>query len=176
MKLKKIAKIIDGHGLKGELKVKFLSSEIEWLDSLEFVVINEVQYDVISLRQNKTFWILKLKNLDDRNESEKLKGQDVLADESLFLTQDGEDPYLSELMGFSVEVDGRTAGDVVGFKETSAHFLLVLKTYKGYFEIPYVDDFIVEVLRSEKKIVMKFPEDLLSDEFKLKESFDDKKK
>ncbi len=172
MGLKLVGKIIDAHGIKGEFKIKFLSSEVEWLDSLDFVNIIETNYELVSLRQNKTFWILKLAEFNDRNSAETLKGKDVFADEALFITSDGEEPFLSELAGFDVEVDGRVRGQIVAFKETPAHFLLVLKTYQGYFEIPYVDHFIEEILRPEKKIKMKFPEDLLSEEYKLKESFD----
>lgn len=173
MGLKLVGKIIDAHGIKGEFKIKFLSSEVEWLDSLDFVTIKNMNYELVSLRQNKTFWILKLAEINDRNLAESLKGQEVFADEALFVTSEGEEPFLSELMGFDVEVDGRIQGQIVAFKETAAHFLLVLKTYKGFFEIPYVDNFIVEILRNEKKIKMNFPEDLLSEEFKLNETFDD---
>ncbi len=171
LSLKSIGKIIDAHGIKGEFKIKFSSSETDWIESLNDLYINQTQYEILSLRPNKTFWILKLKDINDRNESEKFKGEDLLADQSLFQTADDEDPYLSELMGFDVELENIVKGQIVGFKETSAHFLLVLRTSEGCFEIPYVDDFIVEILRPERKIKMSFPEDLLSHDYKVDDVF-----
>lgn len=170
MKLKNVGKIVDAHGIKGELKIKFFSSDLEWLDDLMTVVIDGQEYDIENLRLNKTFWILKLHDLDDRNQSELLKGKDLLADESLFITDDDDDnPYLSELQDFTIDLQGKNVGQVHSFKETHAHFLIVIENDSGFYEIPYVDAFIEKIDRDLKTVFMSFPEDLLSEDFKLKE-------
>jgi 16S rRNA processing protein RimM len=167
--MKVIGTVVDAHGIKGELKVKLFSSETEWHSEFKEVCILNKEYVVEKLRLNKTFWILKLDNLDDRNQAELLKGQDLLADKSLFITEDHEDPYLSELLGYGVYLDNKNVGSVFSFQETSAHFLLVIKTEDGLYEIPYVDAFIDKIERKSHKIHMCFPEDLLSSDYKLED-------
>lgn len=45
----------------------------------------------------------------------------------------------------------------------------MIRNESGYFEVPYVDAFIEKIDRELKTVFMSFPEDLLSDDFKLKE-------
>lgn len=168
--MKVIGKVIDAHGIKGELKIKLLSSETDWHAQFKEVSLEGEIYEVVNLKPNKLFWILKLKGVEDRNKAETLKGKTLEANKMLFTTEEGEEPYLSELQGFSVDLEGKTVGQVESFKETMAHFLIVIKNENGFFEIPYVDAFIKRIDRSSKILFMSFPEDLLSDEFKLSES------
>lgn len=168
--LKIIGTVVDAHGIKGELKIKIFSSETDWQEDFELAYIAGQEFTVEKLRLNKTFWILKLKDLEDRNQAELLKGKDLLASKSLFMTEDGEDPFLSELLGFDVYLEEEAVGKVHAFQETSAHFLLVIKTKNGLYEIPYVDAFIESLDRKAHKIYMSFPEDLLSLDYKLEDS------
>lgn len=122
MKLKIVGKVIDAHGIKGELKIKFLSSDLEWLEDFMTVYIDGDEYDIEKLRLNKSFWILKLMNLDDRNQSEALKGKNLMADETLFMTEGDEEPYLSELQDFTVDLQGKKVGFIHSFKRLKLTF------------------------------------------------------
>jgi 16S rRNA processing protein RimM len=164
-----VGRISDAHGLKGELKIKLFSHETSWHPDLKIVYISGETFEVERLKPNKTFWILKLKGISDRTAAESYKGKSLEASEELFITGDDEDPYLSELLDFQVHLNGKAVGQVVSFQETQAHFLLVIKNKNGFFEIPYVDAFIESIDRESQVLNMSFPEDLLADEFKLKD-------
>jgi 16S rRNA processing protein RimM len=170
---KPIGKILDAHGLKGELKVILFSKTLDWPSSLTEVCINDEVYQVEDLKPNKELWILKLENMNSRTEAETLKGYELLGLKSLFVTHEGEEPFLSELMGFKVLnslMDPlNPVGEIVDLSETPAHYNLILQTSKGYFEIPYVDDFIESIDRKSRLIKMNFPTDLISDEYKILE-------
>lgn len=169
MKTKQIGKVLDAHGIKGELKIILFSRETKWHDQLLKVYIKDVEYKVNALRPNKSFWILKLESLLDRTQAELLKGYELLAEERLFKTTGDEDPFLSELVGFEVHLSGSKVAVVHSFAETMAHFSLIIKNAGGFFEVPYVDSFIKEIDREHRILYMSFPEDLLSEEFKIKD-------
>lgn len=166
--MKKIGKILDAHGIKGELKLKIFSVEIGWHKELKEISFGSQKFfEVEKLRPNKAIWILKLKNFDNRNLAEEVKGSDVYVAENPFVSVDSEEPYLSELEGFGIFLKADLVGKITGFNETLAHTLFVVKTSEGLFEIPYVDAFVLEINREEKKIIMDFPVSLLSEEFNM---------
>ena len=84
------------------------------------------------------------------------------------MTTEGEEPYLSELFGWKLLLNNKPIGVIESVMETPAHFLLVINTDRGKFEIPYVDDYILNLDRKNCCLDMDFPEDLLSDEFSWK--------
>lgn len=168
MKLKTVGQIVDAHGIKGELKIRLFSQELDWHDDFVNAYVDDHEYFIEHLKPNKTFWILKLEGLSDRNQAELLKGKELQALETLFMTADGEEPYLSELLNYSVDLEGKIVGQVVSFQETQAHHLLVIQNETGAFEIPYVDAFIKSIDREKQILSMNFPEDLLSEDFKIK--------
>ncbi len=167
MDLKSVGQILDAHGIKGELKVKLFSQETDWHQDFLKAYIEDQEYIIEHLKPNKTFWILKLKGVVDRNHAETFKGKPLQALSELFTTSEDEEPYLSELLHFSVMLNGQKVGEITSFQETQAHYLLVIKNQNGFFEIPYVDAFIENIDRPRRLIHMCFPEDLLAPEFKI---------
>ncbi|MCO5114473.1 MAG: ribosome maturation factor RimM [Bdellovibrionaceae bacterium] len=204
-----IGKIVDAHGLKGEVKVRFISEDPEWIEDLFRLYIHPEEsgsflnaavssseiyaadeklkthngqkdkgvpatdtslpvYDVEEVRYTNQLWILKLSDVHDRTQAEALKNHFVFVTQDFFKTSDQEAPYLLELKGYQVEVQGQECGEVVGFLETPAHSLILLKTLSGEYEIPWVSDFIGEIDREQKIIKMTFPLDLLSEDFNTK--------
>lgn len=173
-----IGKVMDAHGLKGEIKVRFISEEPEWIEDLfriqlgageEFKGQALTSFEVIAIRSTNQLWILQLEDLTDRTQAEALKGQFVYVDQSFFQTDSDDEPYLLELKGYQVQVGGAMQGVVIGFLETAAHNLILLKSDKGEFEIPWVPAFIKNIDRDQKIIDMDFPLDLLSDEYNTKD-------
>ena len=59
-----IGKIVNTHGLKGEMKI------VPWCDGFDFfkqvktVFINEKQYEITTSRQQKNLFIIKLSGVD----------------------------------------------------------------------------------------------------------------
>src|SRR5690606_7822579 len=104
-----------------------------------------------------------------RTEAEALKGLDLYLPNSFFETGDDEEPYMLELIGFKVILKNKVKGTIAEFLTSSAYDLIVIETKDGKYSIPWVSDFVIEIKKDEKAVIMDFPEDLLTEDFKIKE-------
>ena len=177
MKWLTVGKVKDAHGLRGELKILIFSGELAWskgltevclfkADSIATAKEPDVVLSVGQIRSNSKGFILKSKELENRTEAEKYIGYLVRIPEEYFVAPKGEDIFLNEIDGFSVAVRNQgVVGKIVGFLESPAHSLAVVKTEKGEFEVPLVPEFIVNIDFDSKLIEMDLPLGLLGEEF-----------
>lgn len=172
-----VGKIKDAHGLRGELYVLVFSRDISWLPKLKTFGLgvlppegqrppeNAVRATLTcqSAKEFKSGFILKAREVADRTAAEKLKGQGFYVPDEFFVSdEDDGSIYLAEIEGFTVELEsGEKIGPIVGFADNGAQDLLIVKTAKGEVEIPFVEDFTVEVDPARQTVVMRLPEGLL---------------
>ena len=164
----KVGKIKDAHGLKGELYFISFSGDISWLDTAEEFFLEALKGDVkVKKLQNfkpfKEGAIVRLENVVDRNASEALKGAMVYIDAQCLVASPGETIYLQEVLNFQVESpDAKKLGVITGFSSNGAQDILVIENEeRKSYEVPFVDDFIVEIQFEKKKIILDFPESLM---------------
>lgn len=164
---KVVGKVKDAHGLKGEIYVLVFSRDQSWAQSFEkFSLINEADkktqtLTVERIKPYKEGFIIKPKEFTNRNQSEFVKGWVFAVDESTFISEEGEDIFLSELLNFTVIENKNNLGQVIGFLSNSAQDLLLVEKDTEQFEIPFVEDFIIEVNYEKKTIEVELPEGLL---------------
>lgn len=182
--LVKIGKIVDAHGLKGEIKVRFISEEPEWIEDLFKIYVSPqdlqgqsvspeyLSFDIEDIRSTNQLWILKLTGVTDRTQAETFKNQLVFVTEDFFQTSQGEAPYLLELKGYAVHVGEKVCGQIIGFLETPAHSLILLKNSEGEYEVPWVESFIQTIDRERQIVQMDFPLDLLTEDFNTQKNKD----
>ncbi len=171
---RKVGKVKEPHGLKGDLWIFIFSKDVSWSTELkefglgpdEENIIPQV-FQVEKVKPFKQGLMLKPAGVVDRTAADKLKGLIFFVPEHLFESGEGEVIYLSEILNFEVWDQTSTCrGRVTAFSSNQAQDLLVVtKPDGGVAEIPFVEDFIVEIDHQEKKIKMQLPEglwDLLS--------------
>ena len=92
-----------------------------------------------------------------------MKGQGFYIPDELLISEPGETIFLGEILGFQLRgPDGQVLGEVVDFSSNGLQDLLVVKGPGGKkSDVPFVDDFIVELNFDEKFLVMDLPEGLL---------------
>lgn len=138
-----VGKIINTHGIKGEIKIK---SDFERKDKVfqvnSQVIIDGGTYEIASYRVHKGLDMITLKGLMDINQVLKFKGQ------SLFINRDQlnlrEDEYiLADLIGMDVILDNQVLGKVEDYTN-DANPLLFVKGDKNFY-IPMKADFIKNV-------------------------------
>jgi len=162
----KIGKIVQAHGLKGEVKVYLFSGEASWYKQLEFIVLNGDESKPIEVI-TKTFrndrLVLKLKGVDDRNSSEALKGSEVSILEELLNSKKGEAVFLRELLGFKVIDNGLEVGTVSGFESTNFQDIIIIDLINSQKKalVPLVQEFLVKTDFEKKEIHMNLPTGLL---------------
>jgi 16S rRNA processing protein RimM len=165
--MRKIGKVKEAHGLKGDLYILIFSKDVSWLSKLETFALGleddpkaQRNFRVEKAKPFKDGLMLKAEGLPDRTQAEKLKGHLFYVPESLFETEEGETIYLSEVAGFEIlGPEKEKLGRIVGFSTNGAQDLLVVeKSSGGQAEIPFVEDFILHIDFDSQFVQMKLPE------------------
>ncbi len=162
-----IGVVVGTHGLKGAVKVR----PLHYATEQALAVGSQVCLVLPSGRRQKltvqscvakgSLWIVRFAEMTDINEVEPLVGL------QLTVPQDWQPPLaedeflLSELQGMQVVTEeGELVGTVQDVLESPAHDLLVVE---GGL-IPMVKDFVKSIDRKQRRIVVRLPKGLLSEE------------
>ena len=150
-----IGKIVNTHGIRGELKVLPNTDFIEE----RFAVGNTVyiqyrkellSFEIDSVRNHKGCILITFKEMHNINDVEKYKGFDLLIEVD---GSEDDDYYYYELEGCQVYYHDELIGVVSEILETEAHEILrVKRNGSSDVLIPYVERFIVDVDVDEKRI------------------------
>ncbi|RQD68636.1 MAG: 16S rRNA processing protein RimM [Tindallia sp. MSAO_Bac2] len=165
-----VGKIIGVKGLKGEVKVQPLSDNFHRHKNLKRVKIisgeKELDTEVEKSTTVKGFWILKFKDVNSREEADKLRGYYIMIPKAEREELPVDHYYMDDIIGSSVfEEDGDKLGKVINIIETGSNDVYVVKSESpdlpGEILIPALKDIIKEVDLEEKKIVVNLPDGLL---------------
>lgn len=173
--LKLVGRIHSTQGLRGEVFVIFSADPEHWLDDAELLyaarteeskphrVLEIVRYRPHSKQGFEGFAIL-FKDVNDKNASDLLAKNWLFADADLFVSEAGENVFLSELQDFMVidKVRGEV-GPIVDFSSNGVQDLIVVQRGAETYEVPLVKNFIEKVDFENQKIYMDIPEGLLED-------------
>ena len=72
-----VGTVLKPQGIRGEVKVKSLCDSAEDLKAFKKLIIDGVEYSVLSVRASGDFAYIGLKGVADRNGAELLRGKDV---------------------------------------------------------------------------------------------------
>lgn len=163
----RIGKIMDAHGIRGEIGVVVGSGDVSWINDAEVLYIPRKnifeEHKIKKIRAHKKGFICHLENFDDRNKAEEYKGREVWVSKDLFVSEDGEALFLSEILGFEIEdVRLGALGKISNFSSNGKQDLLVIEREDLIeLEIPFVKEFVESIDFQNKKIKMNLPEGLL---------------
>lgn len=139
-----IGKVVNFHGVKGEVKIGSSSDFIEKrLEPGNIVTIDGSEFEIVSYRQHKNFHMVTFKDFENLNAVEHLKGHDVYQDHDAIevLYDEGEYHY-KDIIGLrAFTLDGREIGMITKIVNTGAKDVWVITGDKEYM-VPYVDDFV----------------------------------
>lgn len=149
-----IATILKPQGIRGEVKVKAMTDSADDLTDFKNVLIDGVDYSVLSVRAQGEFAYLGLKGIADRNAAETLRGKsvEVLRGDMPDLP-DGR-YYIADLIGCNVVTE---RGDILGaVEEVTPARTDIFTIIKGDKKITFAaaDGVITEVDTKAKKITV----------------------
>lgn len=157
-----IGKVLDAHGIRGDIYCYVFSGDASWVPKLRTVYLNEVKFNVLRAKAFKKGFIASLEEVTDRNRAEELKGAEVRVDSGLFVSKNGEAFYLVELLNFQVtDKQLGSIGVIEAFSSNGIQDLLIVKSEGKVYEIPFVKDFVANIDYNNKIINMQLPEGLL---------------
>lgn len=165
-----VGKILNFHGIKGDARVGYSKSQLDFFLSLDKIYLkgsdnNYLPFRIVSSKPNKNFIIVKFEGIDSINDLLQYKGALLFVEDSVIRENLDEDEFLiDELVGLSVfdNADGKKLGFVIGVSNNGASDLISVKTNsKKVCLVPFVKAIVPVVDIKNKKIMINNLEGLL---------------
>ena len=156
-----IGKIVNVHGLRGEIRVMPVTddpSRFDLLDSVEvFQNSTSKTYSIERMRPHKALLVLKLKDIEDRTAAEALVGSVIKVPRSKALPLEDDEYYQKDLLDMSVlNENGEELGTLVQIIETGANDVYVVRPKSGKdLLIPAIKECILAVNVPESKMTVR---------------------
>lgn len=165
MEFLEIGKIINTHGLRGDVKVVPWTDMPEDFEDIKKVYIKrkntEKALTVSKIKYQKNNLIIKFKEINDINEAELYKGLVLLADrDDLWELEDGV-YYIADLIGLEVYDENGKIGVLADVFNTGANDIYDVKREgKKNLLLPVIDEVVKEVDLENKRITVHIMEGL----------------
>lgn len=126
-----IGKIVNTHGVKGEIKVMPMTDDPTRFEKLKTVyLVNKTtaSYPIETVRYHKGCVLLKLKGIEDMNAAERLKGSEIKIERKDSLPLGKDEYYRADLYDLEVYTEEkRFLGKLVDILETGSNDVYVLR-------------------------------------------------
>jgi len=146
-----VGKIVNTHGIKGEVKIKsnsdFTDKRFQPGEIVEIARKDKapLEFKIASYRMHKGLHMLSFEGINNINDIEYLKGETLLQERDHEEIELGEHEfYYSDIIGCTVFNEDTPIGRVIEIFETGANDVWVVKGDKEYL-IPYIADVVKEI-------------------------------
>lgn len=161
-----LGKITKLHGFKGNLILHLETDEPELYETLESVFVEKNGMLVpffFEFAQPHSNGKLLVKFEDvTAEEAEKLVNRDLYLPLDTLPELDGTDFYYHEIIGFTIYDQTNTeVGQITGINDTTAQALFEIENDGKEILIPIVDDWILDLDRKNKAILVQIPDGLI---------------
>jgi len=157
MKYVLVGKIVNTHGLKGEVRIlsSFKYKDKVFRDGMKiYIGKDKILEEITSYRYHKIFDMITMKGYNDINEVLKYKGEYLFVNKEDILLEKGQ--YLDEdIVGLSVYVDGKLLGRVQKIEKHSVNEILVVKNDQKNYLVPYNFDIILSIDLEKREMIVK---------------------
>ena len=148
-----LGKIVNTHGLKGEIRI---ISDFKYKEEIfkinNVVYINNQKYIIKSYRSHKQYDMVTLNGIDNIEAAENFKGLSVYIDRSDYSFNG----YLNEdIIGLDVYDKDVFKGKIVDILKSNKYDLLVVDGVKRHL-IPNIPEFIKKIDLNSKKIYIEY--------------------
>jgi 16S rRNA processing protein RimM len=150
------------HGIKGFIKIKPLSGEMDHLLALESVRIRqgsrEKVYIVEEAQEVHAFVLMKFQGIDTPEEAKKLAGGELLVDRSQAAPLQDDEYYIEDLKGVKVflcDFDGAEIGEITDMMEGGGAELAEICLKSGEKKlVPFRNEFFGKIDVENQKAVL----------------------
>lgn len=159
--------IVGAHGIKGEVKLKSFTSEPLSIGRYGPLQSSSgQQFEITKLKAAKDDFIAGLKNVNDRDEAERLKGVELFVSREKLPKLKTHEAYAHDLMGLDVMLEnGSKLGKLVAMPNYGAGDLLEVAV-DGEAEtilIPFTNAFVPQEDFTTGKIIVNLPDGYLDE-------------
>ncbi len=162
-KILELGKVVNTHGIRGEIKIQPWCDDPEVFDKLEYIYIGGRRFELLRSRLHKNCVIALVEGISDINAAEELRNQIVTVERE----QLGELPegtyYIADLEGLSVRtIDGEVLGTIDEVIKTGSNDVYVLKSQsKKPILIPVIEQVVKEVNLEEGYVLVELMKGLI---------------
>ena len=143
-----VGKYVNTFGIKGEIKI---FPYVESFEDLKQFTMRGKEYKISKMRRNKNVYIVKLKEIDDINDIENLKGSMITINESDKPEPPEGEYYKEDLIGFDVITDeGKNLGQLEDIFNTGANDIYQV----GKILLPGIEEVIKEINPKKRQIIV----------------------
>ena len=160
------------HGLKGSVTVFPLTDDPQdvyaagvqlWLKDLDGEFVGEPLTIEMSSKYHRE-WLLKFRGIDRVEVAESLRGLFVTVPETQLAPPADGEVYLHELEGFAVRhQDGTPLGIVSALYDLPSGLMIEVQGPKREFLLPFKKEFVPEVDREARRLIVSPPDGLIED-------------
>ncbi len=152
-----MGKIVNTHGIRGDVKVLPLTDDPKRFEDLNHVFVgdNKLKLEITKVGYVKGNVLVHFKNLENINDVEKFKNSVVWIDVKDKVKLPKDSYFLDDIIGLEVFLtDGTNIGIVKDILQPGANDVYVVKDGKKEHLIPAIKDVIKEVNLEEKRMVI----------------------
>lgn len=155
-----VGQIVNTFGVKGILKVKPFTDDVNRFEELKKVYICKKEkleeVEIEEVKYHKDMVLLKVKGIEDMNEAEKVKGLYLKIDRKNAKKLPKDTYFIADLLGLEVYSDtGELLGKVDDIFRTGANDVYVVKNENGkQLLLPGIPDVIKEIDLEKEKIIV----------------------
>lgn len=164
-----IGKIVNTHGIRGEVKVIPLTDDPKRFELLEYVYIDNnkslEKYTIKNIKYFKNMVIIKFEELQDMTSAEKLKQSIVKIPRELAIPLEDDEYYVQDLIDIKVSTDDcEYLGTIKDIIFTGSNDVYVIETEdKKEILIPALKQCIKQIDMNSKTMIVSLLEGLIDE-------------
>ncbi|MGL5416652.1 MAG: ribosome maturation factor RimM [Clostridium sp.] len=150
-----VGKIVNTHGLKGEVKVIAKTKDVDNFKRYGYVLINDSEVKIEGVKFQKDRVILKLEGINSIEDAETYKGTEMYVLRENEPDLDEDEFYVRDLIGMHVfDTEGKDLGEIYDIIETKNNDVYWIRKPKELL-IPALLNIVLDIDLDEEKITIK---------------------
>ena len=155
-----VGKIVNTHGIKGELRIKDELTKNQRQEIFKIgtnFIIDDNKYLITSYRRHKDYDMVTFKDFNNINDVLVLKGKKVYKDKSE-INLSSKDILDSELITYKVKTTDNLEGIIKSIELTGINYKIIrLLINNKEVLVPYHKEFILNIDQDKKEVLVKLP-------------------
>ena len=152
-----VGKIVNTHGIRGDVKVLPLTDDVKRFEDLKHVFVgeNKLKLDIVKVGYVKGNVLLKFRQYDNINDVEKFKNSMVFIDEKDKIELPEYSYFLNDILGLEVYLEDEThIGTIKDILQPGANDVYVVKKGSNEYLIPAIKSVVKKVDIAENKMII----------------------